>query len=487
MMKRFAAATWAALAAFFIACGPAHADFEFSDIACETTTTAGTGTIDLAGALTGGYLGFLAAGIDSGDTVPYHIKDGSQLETGIGTFTDATPDTLSRTAFLSTDGSGAELTLSGGTATVCIGPITSIYTGGVASFSLAGLSVAGQALSLSAPLTIPADPGADRFLFWDESENATAWLTPGNGLTITTTTVAVDGASTSVDGIVELASLDEAQDKASTSLAVTPSNLAQFSHGLIWGLTLSNNGTDAANDIDVAVGVASAASNPHALMTLGGALTKQIDAAWAVGTNQGCLDGTESAAGTPDISTWYHVYLIRRSDTGVEDIACSENASTPSIDATPIPVAYDQYRRIGSVYNDAGGDLAGFTQIGDEFLWDVQYQNSDTNNPGTAPVTLAVRAPLGIVTQVILAARGADLTPASRTDFLVSSLDTSAATPGSGVFTLQTDAASEYSVTQIRIMTNTSSQIRYELSQSTTDHYFTTTGVGWVDTRGRLN
>jgi hypothetical protein len=129
-MNRFAAATWAALAAFFIACGPAHADFEFSDIACETTTTAGTGTVDLAGALTGGYLGFLAAGIESGDTVPYHIKDGSQLETGIGTFTDATPDTLSRTAFLSTDGSGAELTLSGGTATVCIGPTTQIWTGG---------------------------------------------------------------------------------------------------------------------------------------------------------------------------------------------------------------------------------------------------------------------------------------------------------------------------------------------------------------------
>jgi hypothetical protein len=165
-MNRKLAALWlAALAAFFIACAPAHADYEFSDIACETTTTSGTGTIDLAGALTGGYLSFAGAGIDSGDTVPYHIKDGNQLETGTGTFTDGTPDTLSRTADWSTDGAGAELTLSGGTATVCIGPITSLFTGGVASFSLADITLGGLAIN-------PADAGADAIFGWDDSDAA---------------------------------------------------------------------------------------------------------------------------------------------------------------------------------------------------------------------------------------------------------------------------------------------------------------------------
>jgi hypothetical protein len=70
-------------------------------------------------------------------------------------------------------------------------------------------SVQGQAISLSAPLTIPADPGADRLFFWDDSAGATAWLTLGNGLTITTTTIAVDAASQTVDGIVELATAAE--------------------------------------------------------------------------------------------------------------------------------------------------------------------------------------------------------------------------------------------------------------------------------------
>ena len=105
---------------------PAQAARQITDIACETSTTAGIGTLNLAGALTGGYLGFLAAGITSGNTVPYTLSNGSQLETGIGTFTDGTPDTLTRTADWSTDGAGAELTLSG-TSTICIGPTARMF------------------------------------------------------------------------------------------------------------------------------------------------------------------------------------------------------------------------------------------------------------------------------------------------------------------------------------------------------------------------
>jgi hypothetical protein len=100
----------------------ARADFDFGEIQCETTTTTGTGTLNLAGALSN-YTTFLSQ-VDTGDTVPYHIRasDG-KLEVGVGTFTDATPDTLSRVATWSTDGSGAELTLPAGTHNVCIGPI----------------------------------------------------------------------------------------------------------------------------------------------------------------------------------------------------------------------------------------------------------------------------------------------------------------------------------------------------------------------------
>lgn len=37
-----------------------------------------------------------------------------------------------------------------------------------------------------------ADPGADRILFWDDSAGSSAWLTVGDGLTVTTTTMAAN-------------------------------------------------------------------------------------------------------------------------------------------------------------------------------------------------------------------------------------------------------------------------------------------------------
>lgn len=107
---------------------PARAAFDMGELICETTTTTGTGTVNLAGAVSN-YVTFVSQ-IASGSVVPYHIlaSDGKR-EAGIGTFTDATPDTLSRTATWSTDGSGAELTLPSGTHTVCLGPIAGIWTG----------------------------------------------------------------------------------------------------------------------------------------------------------------------------------------------------------------------------------------------------------------------------------------------------------------------------------------------------------------------
>lgn len=92
-------------------------------------------------------------------------------------------------------------------------------------------SIQGQTVTLSAPLTLPADPNADRLFFWDDSAGATAYLTPGNGLTITTTTIAVDSASDTVDGIVELATAAETTTGTDATRAVTPDGLAGSDYG----------------------------------------------------------------------------------------------------------------------------------------------------------------------------------------------------------------------------------------------------------------
>jgi hypothetical protein len=102
---------------------PAHAADELGTGICETTSTTGTGTLNLAGAYTTGgitYLDFVSQ-ITSTNVVPYTIQSSDgKFEAGEGTFTDATPDTLSRTASWSSDGVGAELTLPAGTHVVCL-------------------------------------------------------------------------------------------------------------------------------------------------------------------------------------------------------------------------------------------------------------------------------------------------------------------------------------------------------------------------------
>ena len=67
----------------------------------ETSTSQGTGTINLAGAVTG--FQTFVSGIRDGNTTYYAIfEEGTNLfEIGLGTVTDATPDTLSRTTVLS--------------------------------------------------------------------------------------------------------------------------------------------------------------------------------------------------------------------------------------------------------------------------------------------------------------------------------------------------------------------------------------------------
>ena len=83
----------------------------------ENTTTTGTGTITLGGAVTG-FIAFADALAD-GDVVFYSVKDGNNRENGIGTFT-ASGTTLARTKVLETLVSGvydntspAAITLSG--------------------------------------------------------------------------------------------------------------------------------------------------------------------------------------------------------------------------------------------------------------------------------------------------------------------------------------------------------------------------------------
>jgi hypothetical protein len=84
----------------------------------ETSTTTGTGTLNLAGAETG-YESFVS-GVGTGNTTYYAIElnAAGEWEVGIGTVTSGSPNTLSRDTIISSSNSDAAVIFSSGTKNV---------------------------------------------------------------------------------------------------------------------------------------------------------------------------------------------------------------------------------------------------------------------------------------------------------------------------------------------------------------------------------
>ena len=115
----------------------------------ETTTTTGTGTINLAGASSG--FQTFASGVGNSNTTYYTIEDANgSWEIGIGTVTDSSPDTLARTTVLATsNGDTTKITLSSGTHTVfgtyAAGKAVYLDASGVLSHSIVDADISGSA------------------------------------------------------------------------------------------------------------------------------------------------------------------------------------------------------------------------------------------------------------------------------------------------------------------------------------------------------
>jgi len=81
----------------------------------ETSTTTGTGTLDLSGAVSG--FQTFVAGVGNSNTTYYAIvnRDEDEWETGVGTVTDASTDTLARTTVIASSNSDSAVDFSAGT------------------------------------------------------------------------------------------------------------------------------------------------------------------------------------------------------------------------------------------------------------------------------------------------------------------------------------------------------------------------------------
>lgn len=252
-----------------------------------------------------------------------------------------------------------------------------------------------------------------------------------------------------------------------------PSSLAGVTAGLpaghLFGLTLSNNAIDAANDIDIAVGRARS-DDDTVNIVLSGVLVKRLDAVWAAGTNQGGLD-----TGSKANSTTYHVFAIANAAGSLNDVLFSASLASPTL-----PGGYTVKRRIGSLFTDASGNLVLFSQVGDEFL--AKGATLDINVGSLAATTRQLGA-LGVPGGLALDAIIRSYSPLSGGQLFIMTdpAEADAAPSLSAVPGHTLNAAGQQH--QGRVRTNTSRQIAYR--GNTTGTILRVWTYGWIDRRGR--
>jgi hypothetical protein len=230
----------------------------------------------------------------------------------------------------------------------------------------------------------------------------TRTLTPPNAnLTLPNPTTTGDIPIASAAGVLTVLPVGAAGSIAISRAAstlkvayVTP--LSSLINGNLWSV----NAGDATNSTDIAAGGCMDSTGVYWMD--GTAITKAVNTAWAVGTNQGGLD--TGAVGNSD----YYIWRIARSDTGVVDALYSLSSTAPTM-----PANYDYKRLIGWIKRLAGANVAYHTYATGggsvELIWDSPTLDIDLSNTlTTARRTDAVKVPLNFSTTAHLNVRMSD-------------------------------------------------------------------------------
>ncbi|MCB9980770.1 MAG: hypothetical protein H6863_06525 [Rhodospirillales bacterium] len=237
---------------------------------------------------------------------------------------------------------------------------------------------------------------------------------------------------------------------------------------LLYGLGLSNNATDAVNDIDIAAGAAVDDTGVY-LMELTSGLTKQLDAAFTAGDDAGGLD-TGSAANNP-----YYVFLILNPSSGAVDVLFSASASSPTM-----PSGYTVKKYIGAFLRE-GGSIVGFVQTGKNiFRRKVPVTDINVNNSGTSAVLRTLSVPANVIASLTAAINNG--TNNQVAVLLTATAETDTA-PSGTLFTLQGphNSTTHHEEAFVQIPADSSRQIRSRQDKSGASDNFMIMTHGWID------
>lgn len=235
--------------------------------------------------------------------------------------------------------------------------------------------------------------------------------------------------------------------------------------GHIGGLGLTN-AADTAHDITIAAGEATDSSDTT-MLALASAMTKQIDATWAVGTAAGGLFTGSVAA-----DTWYHVFLIEKDSDSTIDAGFDT-----SLTAANIPTGYTKYRIIMSVETDASANIKQIRQYGNQVVMVTPVIDVTTASTGTSSVTAAIKVPLGISCQAFF-----NMNYGATGYVYVRHPDVTDVAPAADTVPYPQYFAGANQYQAGVCWTDTSSQIKY---RSNTDSSFRLSTVAYIHPRGQ--
>ena len=255
---------------------------------------------------------------------------------------------------------------------------------------------------------------------------------------------------------------------ATTKQYVDTKIATYLTRNYLTGLGMSTPG--ASTTFTVAVGEAINSTNVD-MIQLTSPISK-TSGAWAAGTGNGAWDGTGTNPASSSI--WQHVYLIKRTDTGIIDALISASATSPTV-----PSPYNEFRRIGAMKTTATGQWAGFIQVGDEFLWTSIAYDVNNVNPGISTTAYSLNVPTGITVSAHFRAAFTN-TVAGHACYLSSPLSTGAQT----LYSLANPVAAQTCAGEFNILTNTVGQINALCDVAAGNSLYLAV-FGWTDRRGR--
>jgi len=246
----------------------------------------------------------------------------------------------------------------------------------------------------------------------------------------------------------------------------------------ISGFDYITNVVDATNDFDFGPGSCRDDGDTTNIVLAAG-ITKQIDAAWAVGTNQGAY---ESAAGLAN-NTSYHVHVVKNLSTGVVDIAIDISPTAANFHAAQ---ADHVSRRIGSVRRDTAANRT-MHSIGGEVLYGGrEIVVSGALTTGGATLTLNTPPDVECIARLTFSARR---TLVGTSYGLLNSLNAALILPTSSQHNLAVEGDGgigpvAQNSSEVSVMTNKSNAIRERVDTNASTNWVIQLH-GYYDYRGR--